>query len=277
MIQTIKINNLTLGTLASGYIFSNFTGFAFPSVRVDIKDRGSFHGADLGSYLYGRRVLGIELEIIGEDKNDYELKRRALEKACDLRNGLIPLTINTKSGLVLQNSAIVSANIEMPYKKGNIIISEARIELTIPFPFFRGRTTKSETIWLWSGGGFGIPFEIPIYMSEGASVTSEIDNEGNTLAYPIITINGALENPVIVNDTTDQQMSLTYNLTNGNYITIDSYNRTVLLNGTTNIRQYIAGDWLYLATGSNSIRLSATSFDSDGNIVVSYKDTYLGI
>ena len=67
MIKTIQIYNLTMGTLESGYIFGNLTGFGFPSLKVDIKERGSTHGADLGVKLYGRRVMGIELEIIGKN------------------------------------------------------------------------------------------------------------------------------------------------------------------------------------------------------------------
>jgi hypothetical protein len=277
MIQTLKIGNLTLGTLSSGYLFSSLAGFGCPSLKVDIKEKGSTHGADLGVHLYGRRVFEIELEILGTDKEDYETKRRALEQACDIYDGTTTLTILTKSGLELISTVIATAQFDLPYKKGAMVFSDARLELTAPYPFLRSKVIKNRIITMWSGGGFGIPFAIPMDMSAGASATHVLDNVGNAIGFPTIVLNGALEDPTIVNITTGEQMSFDYALTNGNYISIDVVNRVVLLNGVTNIRQYVSGDWISLIPGDNYVKLTATSFDSDGNAVFNFRDSYIGI
>ncbi len=277
MIKTLKLGSLTMGTLSSGYIFNKLTGFGFPSVRVNVKDRGSMHGADLSSYLYGRRAFVVELTIIGTSKTDYETKRRALEEACDIYNGTTTLTIYTKSGMVLQSTVIVSDTVDMPYEKGTMIFSEARLEMTAPYPFIKGYSTESKMVSIWAGGGFAIPFEVPMDMSAGASVVDTVTNNGNAIAFPILILNGKLEDAVIINESTGDEMNIDYNLTNGNYIEIDTYNRTALLNGVTNVRQYLSGDWIKLVSGENNIKLSATSFDSAGNILVSWKDSYLGV
>jgi hypothetical protein len=167
MIKTIQIYNLTMGTLESGYIFGNLTGFGFPSLKVDIKERGSTHGADLGVSLYGRRVMGIELEIIGKNTTDYETKRRALELACDITRGLQRIYITTRSGIEVICDAIVTGDFDLPYTKGQMIFSSVRLELTAPYPFFNSKNQKSSLISLWSGGGWGLPFELPLDMSCG--------------------------------------------------------------------------------------------------------------
>ena len=277
MIQTIKIYNLTMGTLDSGYIFGNLTGFGFPSLKVDIKERGSTHGADLGVKLYGRRVMGIELEIIGKNTTDYETKRRALELACDITRGLQRIYITTRSGIEVICDAIVTGDFDLPYTKGQMIFSSVRLELTAPYPFFNSKDQKSSLISLWSGGGWGLPFELPLDMSCGGDVIANVINDGNTKSYPIITLYGQLEDATLTNETNDEAFSIDYDITDGSQVVIDTFNRTIILNGTTNLRQYFSGDWLSLDSGSNGIKLTATTYGYNALVLITYRDSYLGL
>lgn len=277
MIQTIKIHNLTMGTLDSGYIFGNLTGFGFPSLKVDIKERGSTHGADLGVSLYGRRVMGIELEIIGKNTTDYETKRRALESACDITRGLQRVYITTRSGIDVICDAIVTGDFDLPYTKGQMIFSTVRLELTAPYPFFNSKDQKSSLISLWSGGGWGLPFELPLDMSCGGDVIANVINDGNTKSYPIITLYGQLEDATLTNETNDEAFSIDYDITDGSQVVIDTFNRTIILNGTTNLRQYFSGDWLSLDSGGNGIKLTATTYGYNALVLITYRDSYLGL
>jgi len=277
MIQTIKIYNLTMGTLDSGYIFGNLTGFGFPSLKVDIKERGSTHGADLGVSLYGRRVMGIELEIIGKNTTDYETKRRALESACDITRGLQRVYITTRSGIDVICDAIVTGDFDLPYTKGQMIFSSVRLELTAPYPFFNSKDQKSSLISLWSGGGWGLPFELPLDMSCGGDVIANVVNDGNTKSYPIITLYGQLEDPILTNETNGEAFSLDYDIADASQVVIDTFNRTIILNGTTNLRQYFSGDWLSLDAGGNGIKLTATTYGYNALVLITYRDSYLGL
>jgi len=277
MIQTIKIHNLTMGTLDSGYIFGNLAGFGFPSLKVDVKERGSTHGADLGVSLYGRRVMGIELEIIGNDPTDYETKRRALELACDITRGLQRVYITTRSGIDVICDAIVTGDFDLPYTKGQMIFSTVRLELTAPYPFFNSKDQKSSLISLWSGGGWGLPFELPLDMSCGGDVIANVINDGNTKSYPIITLYGQLEDATLTNETNDEAFSIDYDITDGSQVVIDTFNRTIILNGTTNLRQYFSGDWLSLDSGGNGIKLTATTYGYNALVLITYRDSYLGL
>lgn len=277
MIQTIKIYNLTMGTLDSGYIFGNLTGFGFPSLKVDIKERGSTHGADLGVSLYGRRVMGIELEIIGNNPTDYETKRRALESACDITRGLQRVYITTRSGIEVICDAIVTGDFDLPYTKGQMIFSSVRLELTAPYPFFNSKDQKSSLISLWTGGGWGLPFELPLDMSCGGDVIANVVNDGNTKSYPTITLYGQLEDATLTNETNGEAFSIDYDITDSSQVVIDTFNRTIILNGTTNLRQYFSGDWLSLDSGSNGIKLTATTYGYNALVLITYRDSYLGL
>lgn len=277
MIQTIKIYNLTMGTLDSGYIFGNLTGFGFPSLKVDVKERGSTHGADLGVSLYGRRVMGIELEIIGKNTTDYETKRRALESACDITRGLQRVYITTRSGIEVICDAIVTGDFDLPYTKGQMIFSSVRLELTAPYPFFNSKDQKSSLISLWSGGGWGLPFELPLDMSCGGDVIANVVNDGNTKSYPIITLYGQLEDATLTNETNGEAFSIDYDITDSSQVVIDTFNRTIILNGTTNLRQYFSGDWLSLDAGGNGIKLTATTYGYNALVLITYRDSYLGL
>ncbi len=277
MIQTMKFNNLIMGTLESGYLFGDLTGLGSPSLKVDIKERGSTNGADLGVKLYGRRVIGINMMILGQNPADYELKRRALELACDITGGLKRLEITTRGGLLVHTDVIPTAEFDLPYKKGQLIFSDVRLELTAPFPFFESPTTNSNKITFFSGGGFEIDWEIDLDMSNGGTILQNITNNGNTYSYPTIILNGQIEDATLTNETNGESFSLDYNLADGSQIVIDTYNRTILLNGTTNIREYFSGDWIKLNPGSNGIKLNATSNGVNASVFVNFKDTYLGI
>ena len=266
-----------MGTLDSGYIFGNLAGFGFPSLKVDVKERGSTHGADLGVSLYGRRVMGIELEIIGNDPTDYETKRRALELACDITRGLQRVYITTRSGIDVICDAIVTGDFDLPYTKGQMIFSTVRLELTAPYPFFNSKDQKSSLISLWSGGGWGLPFELPLDMSCGGDVIANVINDGNTKSYPIITLYGQLEDATLTNETNDEAFSIDYDITDGSQVVIDTFNRTIILNGTTNLRQYFSGDWLSLDSGGNGIKLTATTYGYNALVLITYRDSYLGL
>jgi len=277
MITTIAINGLTIGTYTSGYLFDTLNGFGSPDVKVSIKEKGAYHGADLGNYNYGKRGFSLEGRIVGDDTTDYAEKRRALEQAVDLYDGLQTVTIVTKDGLTLVVDVIITSAIDMPYEAGQAIMSNYRLEFAAPYPFIKGNADITETVPVHTGGGAEIPAELPLEIGQGGTGDTTVTNDGNAKAFPIIKIYGAIENPSISNQTRGESLGLTYTLNSTtDYIEIDTYNRTILLNGITNIRQYFTGDFIVLNPGDNTIRLSAASY-AGGYAEIIYRDSYLGI
>lgn len=278
MISTITIGATTIGALSSGYIFDKLTGFDFPKTNVTMRDRGHYHGARLGNYNYGRREFTIEGTIYGDTESDFETKRRALQQVLDLYNGTQTILITTKSGLTLQADAIVKTELGQPYEKNKVFMGTFFINMVAAFPYLLSQTLNSEDVAVADGGGGAIPATIPFSLGTGGTGATTVANDGNAYAFPTIKIYGVIENPSVQNVTTGKQCALTYTLSSsGDYIEIDTYNRTVLLNGVTNIRQYFSGDWLTLAPGDNDLKLSSASYGGSALANFEYRDSYLGI
>lgn len=278
MLTSIVINSLTIGTVASGYLFTNLNGFGFPETRVDVKNRGNYDGAKLGNYRYGKRVMAVEGNIYGTSPSDYEDKRQALEKAVRLDDGLTTMTINTRGGLTLESEVILNAMFEAPYSSGNMVLGRFRIELVAPYPWLKGSTENSQDVDVFSGGGGTLPATLPMSLGVGGTGAETINNAGNGKAYPVIKIYGEITKPSLRNETTDKSFSLNYTLSNStDYIEIDIYNRTVLLNGISNLLQYFSGDWFALEPGNNEIKLTGTNQTASAKAVVEWRHHYLGI
>lgn len=278
MITTIQCNGLTIGALDSGFIFKSLAGFDYPTVRMNVKENGNYHGARFGSAYYGARVMTIEGEILGDDPDDYEEKRRALGQAFTILNGLQQVTFTTRGGLILKADCIINNRLEMPYEAGLMQRGSFRIELIAPFPFFLSSTTQTSTVYVFEGGGAEIPAELPLTFGDSLASDVDINNLGNVEAYPIIRLHGIMTDPVIKNNTSDLLLSLDYTLsTTEQYIEIDTYRRTVKRGDTgANIFASATGDFWTLKTGINNVVLSASSYGEGARAEIIYQYHYLG-
>lgn len=96
-------------------------------------------------------------------------------------------------------------------------------------------------------------------------------NDGDIDAWPVFTITGAVDNPVISNESTGQSFTLTSSVASGQTVTIDG--RT----GVINPSQYrIVGRPFPLVPGNNTIRWRATSgtFTVDASLCLSWRNTW---
>lgn len=278
MITSILCNGLTIGTWESGYLFKKLTGFDYPSVRLNVKDMGNYHGARYGSAYFGARVLGIEGEIIADDPEDYEDKRRALGQAFTILNGLQRVVFTTRAGLEVKADCIVNSRLEMPYEAGQMQRGNFRIELIAPFPFFLSSTTSNTRVYIFEGAGGQVPSEIPFDFSGGSAGNVDINNLGNVDAYPIIRLYGIMNDPVIKNNTTGLQLSIDYNLAGeDDYIELNTFLHTAKLANDTNVFDKVSGDWWTLRPNINNIVLTASSYGAGARAEIIYEYHYLGV
>lgn len=278
MITQAVINGLTIGTWASGYLFKRLGGFDMPEATIEVKGRGSYHGALIGNKFYGRRIMSIEGEIIGDDAADYEEKRRALQDALDLIDGVQTVVFTTRGGLVVRADVVINRKVEMPYVAGQVIRGDFRIEFISQYPFLLGNVEQVEEITIGAGGGGAIPMAVPFSLANGATGGTVITNDGNAPAYPTIRIYGAIQNPTLTNQTTGKTLSITYTLSSDtDYIDIDIYNRTAKNASGATIKRYVTGDWWTLAVGANTIKLSGSAESPSHKAEITFRDSYLGL
>jgi len=116
-----------------------------------------------------------------------------------------------------------------------------------------------------ASGGFTSPIISP--WQSGASPVGQIivANLGNMSSPPTITIYGPITNPTVKNQTTGESLAFTYSLAASEYLEINTADRTIYLNGSTNrysALNFISSAWWELQPGNNDIRLSASSYST---------------
>lgn len=122
--------------------------------------------------------------------------------------------------------------------------------------------------------GFG--FDFGFDLSFGASVPPDgafIINSGNRPTPLIFTISGPVVDPRIINDAESKSMNFSITLGASDVLVIDTSNKTVLLNGSTNRRNaLLTQDWFFLNVGSTFIRFGGAS--GTGTLSVSYRNAW---
>lgn len=253
----------------------NIEGFEYPSVNASIEDISGMSGAVYVNAKFGRRPLTWQ----GVISSEVPLNRRNLIEAC--RAGTLK-TIEFEScdGLELQ-AEVEILKLVMPYKIGR---TKYLIEAVAPDSRFYSQELISLDIAQTSiRGGATIPFPtIPLAIPQSdltdEELNSIITNEGSESTDPIFTITGPGTGFTVTNATTGEEFTLTSTLLDGDYITIDVKNGTVIKNGTTNVYDEFDGDFITIEPGDNEFEfIVASDIDTATNLNVTYRHAYIGI
>lgn len=124
------------------------------------------------------------------------------------------------------------------------------------------------------GTGFG--FNLGFNFGFGTTVLPNglnVPNQGNRPAPAILTVNGPVTNPRIINDTQSKTLEFAIVLGSLDFLTIDLANRTVVLNGSANRRNTMTtSQWFFLNPGDNFIRFGGTT--GTGTLTVSFRNAW---
>lgn len=91
----------------------------------------------------------------------------------------------------------------------------------------------------------------------GGSPDNMITIDGVDSAYPVWTITGPATNPTLTNITTNQTITWTGFVPNGQTLTIDMAEMTASLAGA-NVFEFVSGSWIELQPGNNKLSYSAS-------------------
>ncbi|AGK96809.1 phage distal tail protein [Clostridium pasteurianum] len=176
-------------------------------------------------------------------------------------NGLKALTI-TINGF---HQVICNVEISSRIADTNFNSQKISLQLTMPDPYMY--LTGVDPVWLQpqSNNGFRPPVIIPFNTGGTTSENEVIQNMGNVISYPIITIIGACSNPTITNTTTGQSISLNVNLNDNDTLVIDNtpQNRGIYLNGIGNMGLKTSIGWINCEPQYNYFAFTRSSSESD--------------
>lgn len=131
-------------------------------------------------------------------------------------------------------------------------------------PYIFSNEQGEEYIGLAGGGTLGLLFDLEFDASFGGLPTdghASCVNEGSVDAYPIITITGPCVNPRIENASASKSLGFDLTLADGDELVIDTYERTVILNGTASRYNTIevGSQWFSFSPGNNTVRFTAST------------------
>ncbi|WIE74480.1 phage tail domain-containing protein [Curtobacterium sp. MCSS17_007] len=259
------------------YLDEPVEGLSMAPVRTSSGNYSGRNGGYVGAQFYGARLITFTGRVWADDVFGLENTRRAFETA--VATGSVLLTITTDAG----NQYLVYAyldSLDMPIVRS---WRQAPFTLTLVAPdptiYDNSGGLNTAAISPVSGGGVVWPIAWnPVKWRPGGLPTS-IVNSGNVAVFPVITLTGPMTNPTITNVSTNQFFTLQGLTTSaGDVVTIDMYNRTVLLNGGS-ILAYLTptSSWFPLLPGGNSIKLTTTNGSDTVTGTFSWRSGFRGI
>jgi phage-related protein len=282
--KNFYIDNLLLhsNVADTGYVIKQtIQGLEMPPIRLASYDKIGEWGAFISNQLYGGRLITLEGYVYSPDITTYNVNRRALQSILQINkdSNSIPLShllkFTTMDNLSLQVECYLK-NLTMEMTGLNN--ADFAIDLYAPDFGLEQQTATIQTMSTSQGGGVIIPVILPAIFAPATGGSIVATNNGDVPAYPIITLNGPLTNPILQSDTLLRFLDLNYSITTGQTIVIDMKNRTIMAGNTPILSALVAGsNWFWLNPGANTLRLLTSNSSDTGNAQIVFRDTYIGI
>jgi hypothetical protein len=252
------------------------------SIDVSSYARGGRSGVALSTPFYRNFGFSMDWAVVGDTIPDLVTQRDSFLALFALKSDKSLVQTKQFRFILSDDSeryinAVVSA-VNSDIDQDTLTKSNIQIQCISEREYFNG-PDKTETIYIFNGGGMAIPMAIPMDMSvqTGTQIKSLV-NDGNVDSYPIVRVYGPMNGFDLVNQTTGETLSCTTNLVlSTNYIDFDFYNRTALLGGTTNVLHQITGTWWWLVPGTNLLKMVTASTSQLAHSDFTYHDAYSGI
>jgi len=251
-----------------------------PDIREEDMGRPGQHGDYTGPDWTGPRTVQMKLGMVADSPDGLRALSIALRAATQPQQQPAALQF-------LDQDILVWAKVRkrsIPYDAEYLWrIGDAALEFYCADPYLYGLTEQSASTTAYSpAAGRTYPLVHPrSYGSAGASGRLTATNAGASPAYPVLRLDGPVANPSIEQTNTGSILVIDATLQAGEYLTIDTRSRAVLLMGSTPRRDWVrAGSvWPLLLPGPNEIAYRgdalAGSTDQPSLLTVTWRDTSL--
>ena len=265
------------------YLDEPIEGLDTPDVRTSRGSNTGQSGGYIGAQFYGPRAVTIPGRVFSSDITEALQKRREIQAALPIHPAVIVVRVEDDDGrsYVFDTYLI---DFKMPITRGRMK-STFKIELEAPDPVIYDDTAGSAltaSITQVIPGGVQFTDISPqfdsFYFSEGSDFVT-VSNPSELTSNPVITITGAINNPVLTNRTTGESFRLAgYSVGTDAVTIIDMANRTVTLNGG-NAFGYAPTDvdWWGLVPGDNRIEFTSGGGTDTTPGTLTWRPGYRGI
>lgn len=249
------------------------TGLDSAELRVTERDHEGTDGGFLDAYFEKMRTVVLEGQVI-TDGSSTESYLDTLKSNWSPSRTSIPLYLQhpgVDERLVMVKPLGVRYDVDQLRRTGC-----ADVQFVAQAEDPRVYSSELVTLPISQGGlaatGMGFPFAgLFGFGAVVAPATTNAFNGGNRPTPAVITIPGPVTVPRIFNDTTGDVLEFNITLGAADFLVVDTYYRTVKLNGTASRRGVLTNpDWFDLTPGDNLIRYQANT-EGNPNASISYR------
>ncbi|TDV47851.1 phage distal tail protein [Actinophytocola oryzae] len=245
-----------------------------PDVRLSLASRPQRDGGFDAESFRSVRVITLEGLAIAPDR---DAKERAKN-----RMGAVLADGSTLSELTVRERTVVRRAM-VRLSAGTKIVDrgphgfEFSLQVTAPDPLRQAVEPRTARCGLpRPGPGVTFPLGFPLAFGEPVDGSLSMTNAGTAVAWPVWTITGPVNQPVIRNDSTGQRLAFSLRLAEGDTLTVDVAARTVTLGGASRRSMLLPGStWFGLPPGTTAVGFDATDTTAAGTLAVSWRDSWI--
>jgi len=279
----LEYNGYVLGDDVTTFMTS-LTGWEdLPPIDSSNTLRPASYGAWAGQKLPGQRILTWTGRFAPEENSNWLSQLDALKNAFTIPQGTEELTIavRTRDDTKVVFGACVQRAIPMDYTY-SYYGANVTIQFECSDPRKYSLTEKSFFIStpIDTADGLDYPLVYPLdYGVADLASDAIVNNEGSTQTPVILEFQGPMANPVLLNQTTGQQLGFNISLVTDDILTVNTRNGTVLLGTADRLytRTLTSSPILSftLAPGDNDMHLTAGSWSAGSGVTITYRDATL--
>jgi phage-related protein len=266
--------------MGGGLVFDvqKVDGLDSPPVRVIQQDRDGAHGEFVHAQFYQARTISIEGFIkLPNDEPTPEAYMDTINAAFAPTTAPQPFYYKTKG---IDQRVIFAHAIRVAYvwDEGfnySYIPFQAQLLAPDPRKYSNGSGSVGPVGLASTSGGRAYPKSYAkTYGTVSTGGTFTATNSGNIETYPILTINGAVNTPIVTNITTGASMKFNISLSTADQLQVDCADRIIYLNGTDRTDVLDGTQFIALAPGANYLSFTANSFTTTGTILGQWRSAW---
>ena len=276
---SFSFNGLTFGGTGSPYQILSVDGLeGLPDIRNQDDNRGYADGMFSGRDFLGGRTVSIIINVF--EANGFS----AQANFNTLQSYLLPQTSGTTplyfilppSDEQFINARVraLKSTVDADYTYGYIT---AQVQFFCPNPCYFSYNQQTATLLFSPPTGriYNRTYNL-VYGGGSVQITTTVTNNGWTDAYPTITLNGPITNPVLGNSTQNASLDFNVTLSSVDYLVVDLYNKLITLNGQPARNLLIEGTWFSAQAGNNDFYLTGVgTLAGTTQAVVTWNSAYV--
>lgn len=258
-----SFNGFSFGGAGSAYQILSVEGLeGLPDLRVQDDNKGYIDGMFSGRDFLAGRYITITMQIFGSGATSAQTNYNTLQQYLIYQtSGTTPLYFKipptTLDQFIDCRVRGLRTGITPEYTYGMIT---AQVQFFAPDPRYYDNTLQTASLSVSNPPGrtYNRTYNL-VYGYGTYATTTSVTNNGWATAYPTITMNGPITNPIFGNTTTGQYLSLSGSYTNTDTLIIDLENRLITLNGASARNLLSSGVWFDAPPGTSQYYMTGLS------------------